>query len=108
MTKDQYLRMVEQTGEEIDWERCPPEIDDFPESVINTLNIYNSMADRIYPEIGYIGKDYQLLEYLYIEYNIEHKIEKEWIFELLLFLDSHNIAESQRKLKAEYDKLKKK
>ena len=66
------------------------------------------MADRIYPEIGYIGKDYQLLEYLYIEYNIEHKIEKEWIFELLLFLDSHNIAESQRKLKAEYDKLKKK
>ena len=99
--------MVEQTGEEIDWERCPPDAEDFPESVINAMSIYNSMSDRIYPEIGYIGKDFQLLDYLYELYNIEEKIEKEWIFELLLFLDSHNIAESQRKLKAEYDKIKK-
>ena len=30
MTKDQYLEMCEQTGEEVDWDRCPPDIEDFP------------------------------------------------------------------------------
>ena len=58
MTKDQYLRMVEQTGEEIDWERCPPDLQDFPESIIDALNIFHSLGNRVYPEIGYIGKDF--------------------------------------------------
>ena len=65
MTKDQYLRMVEQTGEEIDWEKCPPEIEDFPDSVHTAMNIYNSLGDRIYPDIGYIGKDFTNLSFLY-------------------------------------------
>ena len=43
MTKDQYLRMVEQTGEEIDWEKCPPDLEDFPNSVIDALNILASL-----------------------------------------------------------------
>ena len=33
---------------------------------------------------------------------------KDWLFELLLFLDSNNIKESQRRLKSEYDKIKRK
>ena len=57
MSKDQYLRMVEQTGEEIDWDRCPPEVDDFPDSVIAALYIFCSLCSRIYPEVGYIGRD---------------------------------------------------
>ena len=40
MTKDQYLTMCEQTGEEVDWEKCPPDIEDFPTIVIDSLNIY--------------------------------------------------------------------
>ena len=44
MTKDQYLRMVEQTGEEIDWDRIPPEPEDFPDVVLNILNIYNMVS----------------------------------------------------------------
>ena len=47
MTKDQYLRMVEQTGEEIDWERCPPELSDFPESIIDALNIFHSLGNKV-------------------------------------------------------------
>ena len=39
MTKDQYLEMCEQTGEEIDWERCPPDLEDFPSVVVDFLNI---------------------------------------------------------------------
>ena len=108
MTKDQYLRMVEQTGEEIDWERCPPELEDFPDSIHVAINIYHSLGDRIFPEIGFIGKDYTILEFLYQQHNIETEAEKDWIFELLLHLDAYNVTESQRKIKAEYDKIKKK
>jgi hypothetical protein len=108
MTKDQYLRMVEQTGEEIDWERCPPEWEDFPDSVATAMNIFNALADRVYPEIGYTGKDFNNLDTLYKFNCIEEHTEKEWIFELLLHLESDTIAKSQRQLKAEYDKMKKK
>ena len=107
MTKDQYLRMVEQTGEEIDWEKCPPEMEDFPDSVHTAMNIYNSLGDRIYPDVGFIGKDFINLSLLYENYFIEEH-EKDWIFELLLFLDSNSIKESQRRLKSEMDKIKRK
>ena len=108
MNKDQYLRMVEQTGEEIDWERCPPEWDDFPASVATAMNIFNSLSDRIYPDIGYIGKDFNNVETIFKFNCVEEQAEKEWIFELLLHLDSDTIAKSQRQIKAEYDKMKKK
>jgi len=107
MTKDQYLRMVEQTGEEIDWERCPPDAEDFPESVINALNIFHSLGNKIYPEIGYIGKDYSNKDILFELYKIE-TYQKDWIMELLLFLETETVNESQRQLKAEYDRMKKK
>ena len=99
--------MVEQTGEEIDWEKCPPEIEDFPDSVHTAMNIYNSLGDRIYPEIGFIGKDFTNLSLLYDNYYIE-EYEKDWIFELLLFLDSNNIKESQKRIKSEIDRIKRK
>ena len=108
MTKDQYLRMVEQLGEEIDWERCPPEWEDFPDSVATAMNIFNALGDRVYPEIGYTGKDFSNLDTLYKFNCIEEHTQKEWIFELLLHLESDTIAKSQQKLKAEYDKIKRK
>ena len=108
MTKDQYLRMCEQTGEEIDWDRCPPDLEDFPESVYTALNIYNSMGSRVQADIGYIGKDYTNLNLLYNFYYITEKEEKDWIFELLLFLDEREIKESQKRMKREMDKIKRK
>ena len=84
--------MCEQTGEEIDWQRCPPDIDDFPESV--------------YIAVGYVGKDYTNLNLLYGHYYVE-KHEEEWIFELLLYLDRNQIEDSQSRMKAEMDKIKK-
>ena len=108
MTKDQYLRMVEQTGEEIDWERCPPEINDFPESVHTAVEIYTSLGNRIYSDVGYTGKDFTNLELLYSVYSVETLIERDWILEILLFLDSREIKENQRHLKAEMDKAKRK
>ena len=107
MTKDQYLRMVEQTGEEIDWERCPPDEEDFPDSILTALNIYYSLGNRIYGDVGYVGKDFTNLPLLYDLYKVQ-EYQKDWIFELLLFLDNRAIEESQRRMKAEYDKIKRK
>ena len=97
--------MCEQTGEEIDWEKCPPEAEDFPDSVLTALNIFNSLGARIYPDIGYVGRDFTNLDILYKLYFVE-KHEEDWIFELLLFLDSRAIQESQKRMKAEMDKIK--
>ena len=99
--------MMEQTGEEIDWERCPEDLGDFPESVIDAINIFHSMGSKIYPEIGYIGKDFSNRDILFKLYNIETH-QKDWIMELLLFLETETVNEAQRKLKAEYDKIKRK
>jgi hypothetical protein len=107
MTKDQYLRMVEQTGEEIDWERCPPDEEDFPDSILTALNIYYSLGNRVYGDVGYVGKDFTNLPLLYDLYKVQ-EYQKDWIFELLLFLDNRAIEESQRRMKAEYDKIKRK
>ena len=107
MTKDQYLRMVEQTGEEIDWDKCPPDTEDFPSIVIDTLSIFNSLGDRIYPDIGYIGKDFTSYELLLGRYGIQEH-QKDYALDLVLWLDNREIEESQRRMKAEYDKIKRK
>lgn len=108
MTKEQYLRMCEQTNMEIDWEKCPPEWEDFPESISTGMSIFNALGNRIFGDVGYVGKDYINLEILYNFYRIKEKIEKEWILEIIMFLDLHHIEESQKQLKAQHDKLKKK
>ena len=50
--------MCEQTGEEIDWDRCPPDSEDFPESTLTALNVFHTLGDRIGSDVGYIGKDF--------------------------------------------------
>jgi hypothetical protein len=86
MTKDQYLRMCEQTGMEIDWEKCPPDINDFPENTLTVLELFHQLGDRIYPDIGYVGKYYTTLELL------------------LLFLDAQMIKQSQQSIKSAQEK----
>lgn len=97
--------MQEQLGKEPDPEKCPAGIEDFPEVVINAIEIFNSLGDRVYPEVGYTGKDYTNLEFLLKVYNIE---DKELIYSILLRLDSHAIKKSQEQIKREYDKVKRK
>ena len=105
MDKDRYLSMMDELGQDPIPEEVPPGIEDFPEIVIDGINAFNSLGDRIYPEIGYIGKDYTNLP-LYIEmYKIE---DKDTFLEILLRLDSEAIKTAQDKLKREYDRLKRK
>jgi hypothetical protein len=103
MTKEKYLEVCKQLNTEPSEDKCPPSWEDFPEIVIDALNTFNQLGDRVYPEIGYIGKDYTNLN-LFIElYKIE---DKEFFIQLLSWLDSRAIKKSSEHLKREYDKLK--
>ena len=105
MDKDRYLSMMDELGKEPIEEEIPPGTEDFPEIVIDGINTFNSLGDRIYPEIGYIGKDYTNLP-LYIEmYKID---DKDTFLEILLRLDGEAIQLAQDKLKREYDRIKRK
>ena len=105
MTKERYLEIQEQLGREPDFDRCPPGSEDFPEIVIDALNIFHSLGNRVYPDVGYIGKDYTNLPILLEIYKIDNI---ELIMEILSRLDANAIKDSQENLKREYDKLKRK
>ena len=107
MSKDQYLRMVEQTGEEIDWDRCPPDYDDFPTSVQIAMDIYHHLGSRIFSDIGFTGKDYTNLNLILELHKITTHLEKDWVIEVMLTMEGHHIQESQRQIKAEIGKHKK-
>ena len=80
MTKDQYLEMMDQMNEEPDWDKCPPDWEDFPELVVTCMNLYHSMGDRIFPDIGFIGKDYTNFKFLLENYGIEEH-QKDFVFD---------------------------
>lgn len=105
MTQDRYLDMIEQLGKEPNSDEIPPAWEDFPSIVTDAVHTFNLLGDRIYPEIGYIGKDYTNLKYFIEVYGIE---DKEFFLEILSFLDSRAIKKSSEQLKKEYDKLKRK
>ena len=107
MTKDQYLEMMDQMNEEPDWDKCPPDWEDFPELVVTCMNLYHSMGHRIFPDIGFIGKDYTNFKFLLENYGLEEH-QKDFVFDTLLWLDSRAIEASQKRLKAEYDRMKRK
>ena len=98
--------MCEQTGEEINWDKCPPDVEDFPDLIIDILNIFNSLGDKIFPDIGYIGKDFTNFDFLMERYTIQEK-DIDFVFNTILWLDSRAIEKSQKKIKAEYDRMKK-
>lgn len=99
--------MCEQTGQEIEWDKCPPDWEDFPELISTILNIYNSLGDRVFPDIGFLGKDFTTFNFLLEHYDIQ-KHEIDFVFKTILWLDSRAIKESQKRLKREMDRIKRK
>ncbi|OUT96002.1 MAG: hypothetical protein CBC01_08585 [Betaproteobacteria bacterium TMED41] len=84
-------------------EEMPPDWNDFPEIVKFAINTFNMLGDRVYPDIGYIGKDYTNLPHYIEVYDIE---DKEYFLQILSWLDSRAIKKSSEQLKREYDKMK--
>jgi len=105
MTRNKYLDMCEQLGKEPSDREIPPDWDDFPELVRDAINTFNQLGDRVFPEIGYIGKDYQNLKYFIDFYRVD---DVEFYLEVLSWLDSRAIKKSSQDLKRQYDKLKRK
>ena len=84
-------------------EEIPPDWNDFPEIVQFAINTFNMLGDRVYPDIGYVGKDYTNLSHYIEVYDIE---DKEYFLQILSWLDSRAIKKSSEHLKREYDKMK--
>jgi len=105
MTQERYFEMMEQLGQDPVENEIPPTWEDFPEDVISAINVFNLLGDRVYPDIGYIGKDYTNLPILTDVYGVN---DTELLMDVLNFLDSRAIKKSSESLKKERDKLKRK
>lgn len=105
MTRDRYLEMMEQLGQEPKEEEIPPDWEDLPDIIFFAVSTYNILGDRVYPEIGFMGKDYTNLPYFLDMYGIT---DVEFFLEIMHWLDTRAIKSSSDKLKKEYDKLKRK
>lgn len=103
MTKERYLNMCEQLGQDPDPAEMPPDIEDFPPIAVSALYVFNCLGDRVYPDIGFVGKDYTTLP-LYIK--TEGIKDEELFMEILLDLESRAVRQSQDSLKREREKLK--
>lgn len=105
MSSERYFEMQEQMGLEIEPSEVPPDLNDFPDDVISAVSAFGRLGDRVYPEIGYIGKDYTLLSELMPLYPINNK---DFFLQVLEWLDARVIKQSADQLKREYDKMKRK
>lgn len=105
MTADRYFSMCEQLGKDPDPDEIPPAWEDLSDIVQLAVNTFNILGDRVYPEIGYVGKDYTNLSHILEVHNVE---DKEFFLEILHWLDSRAIKKSSDNLKKQYDKLKRK
>lgn len=92
-------------GKEPDPKEMPPDWNDFPDIAIDAINTFSALGDRMYPDIGYLGKDFTNLPIYMKLYNIE---DTELFLEILTFLESRAIKQSQETLKREREKLKRK
>jgi len=97
--------MCEQMGQEPVEDEIPPNWEDFPDIAIIALNVFSALGDRVYPDIGYMGKDFTNLSHYIDIYGVE---DKELFLEILTLLESRAITQSQEQMKRERDKAKRK
>ena len=105
MTRERYFKMCEQLGQEPDESEIPPDFEDFPDLAIHAMNTFGNLGDRVYPDIGYMGKDFTTLPHYLDMYEVK---DTELFLEILTYLESRAIKTSQEQLKREREKLKRK
>lgn len=93
MTKELILRMHKGREDQINWDRVPPDVNDFPYDVQKAIVAYNKLSDNVVADIGYMGKDFGLVNTL-IE--VERVYDKELFLETLLRLDQFFIEKSRK------------
>ena len=105
MTKEKYLSLCEHLNQEPNEEKCPPGYEDFPEPVQQAIEVFNKLGDRVYPDIGYMGKDYTSIN-LHME--VVGVTQKDIFLDTLVRLDAFMIKKSAEQLKKARDSVKKK
>jgi len=105
MTKDKYLTLCEQTGQDPSEEKCPPDFEDFPLPVQQAIEVFNRLGDRVVADIGYLGKDFVSLP---IHMEVIGVEDKEIFMDTLMRLDSSMIKRSSDQMQKARDKIKKK
>jgi len=105
MTRDRYLKMCEQMGQEPIEDEIPPDWEDFPTIAIQALTTFSDLGDRVVPDVGYMGKDFTNLPIYIKMQGIE---DTELFLEILTYLESRAIKQSHDQMKREREKLKRK
>ena len=105
MTRDRYFEMMEQLEEEPKQEEIPPDFEDLPDIFSYAVSTFNSLGDRVFPDIGFVGKDFTNLSHVMEIFDIE---DKDYFLEILSWLDSRAVKKSSEQLKREHEKLKRK
>ena len=103
--KEKYLKIQAELGQEPDFSRIPLGFEDIPQEAQVALNIYNTLGNRIYPDVGFTGKDYTNLPILIDIYEIYNK---KLLLELLTVIEAYYIDKNQKQIKKMYDDMKKK
>lgn len=103
--KEKYLKIQAELGQEPDFSRMPLGFEDIPQEAQVALNIYNTLGNRIYPDVGFTGKDYTNLPILIDIYEIYNK---KLLLELLTVIEAYYIDKNQKQIKKMYDDMKKK
>lgn len=96
MTKDKYLTLCEQMNTEPTEEKCPPDLEDFPNPVQQAMIAFNRLGDRVFPDIGYLGKDFTSLP---IHMRVLGVEDEDLFMEALVRLDSQMIKRSAEQMK---------
>lgn len=103
MTKEKYLAVCDQMGQEPSEAKCPPDFSDMPVPVQQAIEVFNRLGDRVFPDIGYLGKDFTSLD-LHME--VAGVTNKEIFLETLIRLDASMIKKSSEQLKKARDSAK--
>ena len=96
MSKEKYLSLCEQMDIEPKEDKCPPDIDDFPLPIQQAVMVFNRLGDRVFPDVGYLGKDYTSLP---IHMRVVDVRDEELFLEALVHLDAHLIKKSGEQLR---------
>lgn len=89
-----YLRICEQTGEDPDPMKMPPDRSEFPIEVQEAFLLHDFLPDT-WIEGGYLGKNYSSLDSLLNVFNIE---EKQQVVIFLKHIDARNMAKINKEL----------
>lgn len=105
MTREQYLMMCEQLGNEPIDEEIPMDFNEFPNVVQEALNIFSILPDNWEGMSGtYMGKDYSILPYLMDE--IFHVEDKQQTMQFLLIIGNIIMEIRSKEQKARQRKAK--